>query len=855
MRIKGNNLLILVLLFGVISVSIYLFMLNRNTGAASIPLLSEVQMLADIEEDWKTEQSPSTPKVLGMSFVGENQFLALFINEETTEVAVVDKEMKQIWYTNPQDRNEDSIATVFEKDSLGSQFNFVFADSRRTSRTYYNNQDSIKKEQFEIEEIPNGIRIVYTVGDMSRGIESFPKLISEERFQTVILDQLNESDAKYVKRRWRLNEDTGVLERLDQGLSSKIELDRVLKAFDEAGYSDEDLNDDNIENDLPPAELNKPIFIIPMEYRIDGQNLIATIPVNEIDESNGMRIREIELLPFFGAASDEQEGYMLVPDGSGSLIDLNNGKTSVDRYAQHLYGRDQSKEERYKIQVSEIARLPVFGIKQGDKTLFGIVEHGDAISTITADISGKQNTYNYIFNRFTIRDFEEVEMVGMETVSRVAIDQPERYEGNITVQYSFLYGEDSTYSGMAHHYQQYLKSKYQLIPYTAAENIPFYLDVVGAINKVQYFLGVPYSGTEVVTTFEQAGMIINELMEQNIDQIHLKYQGWFNKGINHKNISKLKVDKKLGGKSDLEKLSSDLVDKGVSFYPDVNFLTVFQKSSGFVVSRDTARFINRKPARESAIFLPLRIDNKVYDPYYILSTLRLPAFVDPFLKNYSKLELEGISLRDLGGVVNSDHRVSRPLNRQQSAEIIQTELNKISSQIPSVMASSANMYSLPYIDHIIDVPLQCSEFIITDTCVPFYQMVIHGLVPYSGTAINLNNEQDYRMNLLKHLEYGANVQFTLGYASSSKVKETQFDYLYSINYNHWMEYASELYHELNDILKDVQEERMVSHQSLLKGVNEIRYENGKSIIINYNSHPVEINGMTIDAQNYILGRE
>lgn len=834
-----------------------IFVLNRfSIGEGTVPDLADHQSLAHIDEQqWSTSKSSSTPDVPGMTFVGENEFLSLFINKGTTEVAVVDRKTNKIWYTNPKDRDSDVLATPFEKDTLGSQFYFTFADTNRTTRMFYNNQQSIKRDQFEIVDIPNGIRIEYLVGELDRGLETFPKMLSPERFDELLTnnDAISDGDKTYASRRYRLNEELGAYERLDAGISSKLEVDRMLRIFDDIGYTDEDLNYDNIENNLPPAELTNPVFNIPLEYRVDDNNLLVSIPGHEIEESTNMRIREIALLPFFGAADAEQDGYILVPDGSGSLIYLNNGKASNERYSQQLYGRDQSKEVESRAQVSETARLPVFGMKQDNSAFLAIIEHGDAVAHVTADVSGRQNMYNTVFSRFIIRDHEFVEMTGMETVWRIAINQPERYNSHMTVRYAFLNDDEANYAGMANYYRNYLIDNYNFAAQERnASDIPFNLDLIGSINKTQYFLGMPRKGTEPLTTFEQASEIINALQAENINELEVRYEGWFNKGIKHSNPSDISIDRNLGGKSGFKKLVQQLNEQGIDLYPDVAFQNVYKKGSGYNAARDTARFINRKPVREAEIYYPTGKENYSFDQYYIMSPTRLPSFVNSFLDAFGKLDLDSIYLRDMGDRLNSDHRVSRPLNRQQSQIIIKEQLENIKSVVSKIMVPEANAYTLPYVTYINDAPIQCSGFIITDECVPFYQMVVHGFIPYSSDAINLANEQDFQYNLLKHIEYGASPRFSLGYASSSEVKETEFTHLYSINYEGWLEYASDMYAELNDVLKSVQTEIMVDHTILAPGVYETVYSNGVSTIVNYNDYAVEVKGETIAAMDYSL---
>ncbi|HPV01168.1 MAG TPA: hypothetical protein PK127_01640, partial [Clostridiales bacterium] len=61
-----------------------------------------------------------------MKMVAENDHLQLYIDEETTVVAVRDKKTGKVWHTNPPDRNEDPIASAINKDKLNSQMTITY---------------------------------------------------------------------------------------------------------------------------------------------------------------------------------------------------------------------------------------------------------------------------------------------------------------------------------------------------------------------------------------------------------------------------------------------------------------------------------------------------------------------------------------------------------------------------------------------------------------------------------------------------------------------------------------------------------------------------------------------------------
>ena len=108
------------------------------------------------------------------------------------------------------------------------------------------------------------------------------------------------------------------------------------------GYSPLDATQDHIDNNINPTIPNLEIFEISVEYALDGDSLLVTIPVDDIKypikvvdfegEEHTFPIVFVEVLPYFSAAGLNDEGYILVLDGSGALIYLNNGKTWTSTY-------------------------------------------------------------------------------------------------------------------------------------------------------------------------------------------------------------------------------------------------------------------------------------------------------------------------------------------------------------------------------------------------------------------------------------------------------------------------------------------------------------------------------------------
>ena len=293
-------------------------------------------------------------------------------------------------------------------------------------------------------------------------------------------------------------------------------------------------------------------------------------------------------------------------------------------------------------------------------------------------------------------------------------------------------------------------------------------------------------------------------------------------------------------------------EKNISFYPDVALLRVYN-SSGFNEIRETSRRLTALPAVVYPPDLALNLRDKNRSPSYVLSPRYVEKYVNKFLTGIRKLNIGAVSLRDLADELNSDYRKNKQIDRSESEKISVQALDSIYQSGLSIMVKGGNAYSWPYATDITDISYGNSKFKIEDEAIPFYQMVIRGFIEYTGKPYNLTTYTNYREYLLQCLEYGASPYFAWSYEPTSKVKDTDFDYLYSIYYKEWIDTAEQIYHELNAVLKLVKGQRIKSHRKIEEGVFKTVYENGIYVIVNYNSVPVYVDGVRIEAENYYVG--
>lgn len=621
-------------------------------------------------------------------------------------------------------------------------------------------------------------------------------------------------------------------------------------------------------------------FEIPVVYMIEGNTFKAQVVLDEIEYSPEIAITTLDFLPHFGAmlGSEVEEGYTLLPDGSGAIIEHDSSDvrtTSVqvalgDRHKDEALSRTGNSISA--IPYFEHSILPVFGMKQDDRAVFGIIEQGYEISNVCANlIDGNQNLYNYTYTSFYPTAMDEifysdgsqagVTMFPKFTVpTEVEIKTGER-RGEIEVQnwnycrlpdtdlqvrYSFLYGEEANYSGMANLFRQYLIDVYGLERLEASENTTFYADIYGAIQKKVSILGFPIEKKYAITDFEEAEIIVDALLEE-VGGLSVRYMGMANGSLYATDYSDhFKPLFTLGGKKGWSGFLSSMAEKNVTVYPDVNPTHVYVDKSfdGYMPYFDAVRTLGKQTNiienHNIATGLYANATNEEQAYYFPRWAVTAANYEEIFANLKSELDLyetKAVSLSQVGSTLAADYDEALIIDRTQSSRTLSTALESYKDAGYNVAVEVGHFWSLPYADVIMKIPTTSSKFIIEDYEVPFLQMVIHGMIDYTGEEIN--TVQDAQYQILKCLEYGTGLSARLMYEEDIVLQNTYYTtVLYSLHYENWLEQIGEMYTTVNSILKDVQDQYIVAHEMLDTNVFVTTYENGLTIAVNYNNEDV-----------------
>lgn len=798
--------------------------------------------------------------------VMENDNLKFVLDPTTTQFSIEVKDTGKIWYSNPVDAANDTIALASEKGRIQSTLTMTYSNQAGLETVYNNYDYSISKGIYEIEAGDDFVKVNYSLGNTEKEF-MIPPVARASEFEALLGKMKNDyaSMVKQYYKKYDINK-LGKKDNKDEllanypvlaeepiyvlrdnakdGLKVKFQL-----YFEEAGYTPEMYAADK-ELNLAEKSSDKPIFNVNMIYRLDGNDLVVEVPMNEMEFQEKYPIYNVTLLPFFGAGGTEDEGYIVVPEGGGALINFNNGKTAQNSYYANMYGWDMALS-RDAVVHNTRAFYNTFGIANGDSSFICILEDGASYASVQADISGRFNSYNTANVVYSVMQREKYD-VGEIANSDVYVYTPNVPDEKIIQRYRFVDSND--YVDMAKEYQGYLKDKYgAYLTENDDTQAPVVIEVVGAVDKVKQVLGVPVSRPLKLTTYEEASEIVQELYNEGLQNMSVKMTGWCNGGENQKMLNKAKTISALGSKSDLKKMIQNSANLGVDVYLDG--VTQYAYNSdifdGFFSFSDAARFISKERA-ELFVYSDVTYSAREgFKSFYLLHTDEAEKMTDNLNKTARKYNT-GVSFRETGKDLSADYYVKNTVTREAAKSSQSSQLQAMADSDMNVMINMGNDYAMPYADLITNMDLKGSEYTILDTYIPFYQLAIHGFVNYTGEALNLSGEM--QEELLHSVEYGAGLSFSVMRETAFALQKTLYTEYFGSAYDSCHQTIVDTYNRYNAELGHTFNQQMVDHKQVTPEMSCTTYEDGTKVFVNYSYADVTADGVTVPARDYKVVR-
>lgn len=872
------------------------------------PATTEAEKLA-----WKNEKrglfKTAEQRVRAMTKYYESATRILYADDQLAEIAVYDKESGEYYFSTPYNyRRVAGVSSNDTKNQIASVMELSYYDNSANRKTLYSYSDAVAKTsyaetkdeadniQFTPEAIENGVRFNFNIG--TQKVDSLLPYASEKSvFEAKILQPMQEladsgseegkeavkkfttyytlyhyEDLSASLQRSLSTNYPGILENDFYVLRGVVDREKkMLSDYVKMGglYSWEDYYADLELSGYVPEDQSLACFTISVDFTIDNGDLVVNVPTGLNDKGEDLisydqtsfTLQSVTLLHYFGCGEYTDDGYVFLPDGSGTVINFNTeGDKKGTSLIKPVYGKDYAlgTETSYS-NLSQSAYMPVYGLCANDRAYFAIIEKGDAMATIQSESGNFQSSYETVYATFTYNTVQKITYgADGKQDGDFTYFNKNSYHGDFRMRFKFLHGDDVSYVDMAKVYREYLLENDMLVKSVDTSNgdMPLVLETLGLIDKKTSFFGIVYNKKIPLTTFEDAQSMMDELAGGGVKNIALRYRGWMNGGLNYSVPSKLSIESKLGGKSGFRDLISYMTDKNYTLFPEVDFCVVRRDGTfdGYTTSSDAPKATDR-----STITMTPRneLDNILYilKDYFAISPTSSTKYFKSFFNKYTDYTTQSVSIGTVGSMLYSDFSTGKKAtHRQQALDMLNSNVDTYvtGNGFSRVMVEGGNSYTWNYVTDIVDIPLCDSNTFQADYAVPFMQIVLHGHIQYAGDALNLAD--DMTDTILKSAEYGANLHFTLSAQNTRELKETVYSNYYTIDFETWKSDVLSLYEKFNRVFASLQNQEIMDHEASrdTQGVYITTYANGTRIAVNYNREPVTVEGKTIAAQDFIV---
>ena len=707
----------------------------------------------------------------------------------------------------------------------------------------------------------------------------------------------------------------------DAAVSQKRNYSNIIKTYC-SDYTMSMMYEDEEECGYVDNSEQKPAFRCALEYTFneDG-SLSVRLPANSVtfDES-AYTLSAVTPLKYFGAGDVQNDGFIFFPDGSGAVVEFNdyydvaNGRNIPFNFDAKVYGADYCYSNITGANRQKVT-MPVYGLVYNEKPsaqtaaivnddlvsngYFAILEEGSSLANLWFQSGGSRHRYASVYasyNPYPSDKYDLSDTISVSSSSTYLMVADSKYSGSYVTRIVMLNDErvgnavygagkyyNTTYSGMASYYRNYLKNDGTLSDLTLATNdLPLYVEVLGSMTIIDKFLTFPIEKAISLTTFEEISVMYKELSDskkhiesliakyeadldaemaksekerdditilnaekmisvyeelltkiQNITNVNFKLTGFANGGMYFTYPTKVRWERVCGGRSGFKKLISEAAgvsaQNGYNFsiYPEFDFMYINNTAAfdGISYKKTSAKMVDNRYASKQS-YDSVRGEYEVLFAMLISSDV-LDDLYTKFQKKYSKYDIKNISVSTLGSDLNSNFDEDNSINRDQSRENVMALLDRMTKTDGyDLMIDQGNIYAVKYASHILNVATDSSHSRYTSYTVPFVGMILHGSVNYSAKPLNYAGAVDYE--ILRSIESGAAPYYILCYANSSYAKEDEeLNKYYGIDYNNWYNDILANYATLNGAIGSLQDYYIVDHETLI--VERVLDENEKQV--------------------------
>ena len=569
--------------------------------------------------------------------------------------------------------------------------------------------------------------------------------------------------------------------------------------------------------------LEKSGFIITLNLNYQLADDGLKIWVDNIEEqSTSLILSKIWIYPGMGMSYKQVPEKILIPDGSGAIIDLSKRTHAKSSLTMSTYGKDMGIASSTRtIYSGEQLSMPMYAIYGQNKALMATVDSGQEYSELNAKVATMSDDYNAAYFGFNYRE-QTYKYTSLDENARQSLPQ-EKMNDFVPMVHYHLYDEGLEYYDVAKKYREYL-IKENMLNDERYGDANVRLEFLMSENKKALF------GNEVIkmTTANYIRNKVLGLTELGNDWT-VSLKGYTSGGFGGSYPNTFPLEGKTGSSSDYTHLATALGEKDIAVNYNVDVVRSF-KSSGSSLAMNMSEML----------ISSYDYVNGTNQRFTRLTPTRSANLVKKQANNLNKLKGSGFDFTSIGYDLFSTYKNEKN-TRSDSIVKYQNALKEF-DKLKNVR--KPNLYLYPYFQNYLDAPTSASKYMIETESIPFLQMVLSGYKGFYSSPINLNYLGEKQ--LLELVDYNIYPSYLLTEEDSIKLVDSpSSSYIYSSQYDIWESDLKNAYSAVIGKLKNVEGACFLKREQVANKVYKNTYDNNKCIIINYSSNTYTFNGKDI----------
>ena len=590
---------------------------------------------------------------------------------------------------------------------------------------------------------------------------------------------------------------------------------------------------------------------VPIDYVLNNDGVSVSIDTSQILETTeNYRLVSVSLASFFCSTVNDKDNYLFVPTGCGALMYTDERAEGIRSYSGEVYGEDAARQEPEDFTNDEEIKLPVFGSKDSDTAMLGVITSGAGSASIEANAGNEKLGYSNVYPTFFARGYDSFRFSSHGTGDTIATRLTDDIFNQVaSVRFYPLYGEEADYNGMVKKYRDYLLEN-KMLSKSEISQSPYSFTFYGGTTVTESALGVPVDRLKSLTTFSQANGILGDALEKNgiLPTVRMLYYG--DMGIlPGRIVGGSDIQKLYGTKEELYKLKKFCDKNASSLYFDFDILQFGKSGNGFSTNTDVAKTaIKRKVVHYNLSPIRLQLEDSFY---YILSSAKLDSALSKAISKANKYQISDICFSSLGYVAYSDYS-SKEYNLKSGIESFSKKaFDAANNSANSVASSAANSYAVCATDTVFDCSLENGNYNTFDEIIPFYQMVFHSYKTFYTKPLNMAENPDLMLARAAASGIGLGYDITASYIDSSNDLIT--NRLFGLLYDGVAEDISTTLTEKGffKLYKSVADSKLVKYELLGGGLTQSVFDNGIVVYVNHSSNTVKSPAGKLEAYGFV----